>query len=139
MTVQANGRLGQDNNICESTAVFNFADRVQASVHTAEDFGLHHSFKVLGEKGYLVCTSNPWLPEATGNVLKVAEYEKEGEKVNVEAEGNGFLYQVKTVLEALSGEQTKAQRPAARPQDSKVIMEILCQWHQAALSHVEQF
>ncbi len=135
--VSARGRRGADRNICESTAIFEFAnpanaDTVQCHLHTAEDYGLHAGFTVLGTSGSLELLSNPWLPEATNNLLSVAAYAQTPEVIEVAGVGDGFFHQVRLVRECLTAD-IGPLRPAARAQDSRAIMQLLTQW-EAALS-----
>ena len=129
--ISASGRRGADGNICESAATIQFSNNVVCQLHTAEDYGLHAGFTVLGSKGSLALVSNPWLPEAEGNQLVITEYERQGETVTVSADGNGFLYQVRLIREALEKGQESLQRPAVSPQDSRQIMKILTDWEVA--------
>ena len=131
--LQATGRRGQDGNICESTAIVTYANGVQCHLHTAEDYGLHAGFTILGSLGSIEFTSNPWLPEAQGNHFSVRLYEQDAEVVNVAAKGNGFYYQVEAVLAALDSKQYTVPRPLAQLQDSHDIMNLLTAWHHAAL------
>ena len=131
--LQATGRRGQDGNICESTAIVTYANGVQCHLHTAEDYGLHAGFTILGSLGSIEFTSNPWLPEAQGNHFSVRLYEQDAQVVNVEAKGNGFYYQVEAVLAALDSKQYTVARPLTQLQDSHDIMSLLTTWHQAAL------
>jgi predicted dehydrogenase len=128
VSVQASGRRGSDGNICESSAVFSFANGVQANIHTAEDYGLYSSFRVLGSAGSLEIISNPWLPEAVGSQIRVTPYEGESELIEVPAAGDGFYYQVKLVRETLEQGALEVQRPAVRPRDSRAIMALLSAW-----------
>jgi len=129
--VAASGRVGEDGNICESAATLQFSNGVICQLHTAEDYGLHADFTVLGSKGSLVLASNPWLPESEGNRLVISEYEQQEETVTVSAEGNGFLYQVRAVREAIELGRDSLQRPAATSKDSHQIMKLLTDWEEA--------
>ncbi len=130
--LSASGRRGEDSNICESVATIQYANGVICQLHTAEDYGLHAGFTVLGSTGRLEFISNPWLPEAKVNQLVITQYEQQGKTVTVPADGNGFLYQVRLIREALEKGQKSLQRPAASPQDSRQIMKILTDWESAA-------
>ncbi len=130
--IAASGRVGEDGNICESAANIQFANGVTCQLHTAEDYGLHADFTILGSKGSLALVSNPWLAEATGNQLVITQYEQQGKTVSVPADGNGFLYQVRLIREAIEQGSTSLQRPAATPEDSRQIMKILTDWEVAA-------
>ncbi|MDV5168116.1 Gfo/Idh/MocA family oxidoreductase [Photobacterium rosenbergii] len=129
-TVSAMGRRGQDGNICEALANFQFANGLMAQLHTAEDYGLHAEFTVLGSSGSLQVTSNPWLPEVN-NQLTVTQYEQTPQVIDVPADGDGFLYQVRAVLKALDCQETQLPRPAARTGDSRQIMKLLTDWEAA--------
>ena len=108
---------------------------VICQLHTAEDYGLHAGFTVLGSKGSIELASNPWLPEAEGNRLVVTEYEQQSETVSVSADGNGFLYQVRLVREAIELGRGSLQRPAATAKDSRQIMKILTDWEAATKAY----
>ncbi len=130
-TITATRRRGGDGNICETAASIQFAGGVVCQLHTAEDYGLHAEFTVLGRRGSLRMKSNPWLPD-TSNQLVLTEYEKPGRTFEIAAEGNGFFYQVRQVREALEQGQLTLERPAARPSDSLEIMGLLTRWESAA-------
>jgi len=131
--IEATGRRGQDGNIAESTAIVSYSNGVQCHLHTAEDYGLHAGFTILGSLGSIELNSNPWLPESQGNQFTVRLYEQEAEVVDVEAKGNGFYYQVEAVLNALETQQYTVPRPLVQLSDSVDIMQMLTTWHQAAL------
>ncbi|WP_299493825.1 Gfo/Idh/MocA family oxidoreductase [uncultured Shewanella sp.] len=128
--ISAQGRYGQDGNICESSALIRLNNSVLCQLHTAEDYGLHASFTVLGTKGKLNISSNPWLPQATGNQLRVSEYEQAEQVIDIKADGNAFLYQVKQVRQALKANKTSLTFPSATIDDSLQIMQILTSWEQ---------
>jgi len=65
--ITGHGRRGADGNICETSAVLQFANGTLAHLHSAEDYGMDWAFSVQGTRGSLNLLSNPWLPEATGN------------------------------------------------------------------------
>ncbi|MGF1760890.1 Gfo/Idh/MocA family oxidoreductase [Photobacterium sagamiensis] len=130
--IAASGRVGEDGNICESAATIQFTNGISCQLHTAEDYGLHAGFTVLGSKGSLELVSNPWLPEGEKNQLVITEYEQQSETVTVPADGNGFLYQVRLIRNALEQGQNFLQRPAATPKDSRQIMKILTDWEAAS-------
>jgi predicted dehydrogenase len=132
VTVKATGRRGGDGNICDSSATFQFANGVQASMHTAENYGLHSAFKVLGSAGSLALVSNPWLPKANDNAFRLTPYEGDSELIEVPAAGDGFHYQVGLVRETLESNVTDVRRPAARPHDSRAVMALLTAWERAA-------
>lgn len=132
LKLQANGRLGKDGNVCESSVMLDFANGVKATLHTAEDYGLYASFKVLGDKGDLTLLSNPWLPEASGNQIQITPYEGEPEVIDVAGDGDAFVHQVKVIKACLANGQTQASRPAATHADSLAIMALLTQWQTAA-------
>ncbi|MCZ2723731.1 Gfo/Idh/MocA family oxidoreductase [Marinomonas sp. 15G1-11] len=132
--VSATGVRGTDGNICESSAQFRFVNLdtqqpIIAQVYTAETYGLHASFTILGETGRIELLSNPWLPEGNHNTLRVTQYEQEGKNLDVTADGNGFLYQVRQVRDALEQGHTSLQRPSATPSDSHQVMKMLTAWY----------
>lgn len=127
--LSAHGRrnLG-DGNIGETAATIQFANGTLAQLHCAEDYGMFWTFSVAGSKGRMEITSNPWLPEAQGNVIRLLPYDGEEQRHEVNADGDAFHYQVRQVWQALQqGEKTLA-RPAVRPQDSRQIMQLLTEW-----------
>lgn len=125
------GRVGQDGNIVESSISLQLGE-IAVQLHTAEDYGLKHQFELLGSKGYLRCDSNPWLPTES-NRLVVAEFEQPEQTIEVKADGDAFLYQVRHVLDAIAAGKSELARPAANVEDSKQIMALLCQWHDAVV------
>lgn len=126
--LSAYGKQGADGNICDTAVTFQFKSGVLAQLHTAEDHGLHSQFTILGTKGSLTLASNPWLPEATGNQFVVTEYEQTSRVVNVEAKGNGFLYQVSNIREAIERGDKTLKGTSAQPEDSRQIMKLLTDW-----------
>ncbi|MGF1729286.1 Gfo/Idh/MocA family protein [Photobacterium kasasachensis] len=132
-TLTAHGRRGNDGNICESAATLHFNNGVVCQLHTAEDYGLQAGFTILGTEGCIQLKSSPWLPEATGNQLIIQKYEQQEEIVEIDADGDAFLYQVRKTREYLEAGLKQAQRPAAQPTDSYQIMELLTRWEQATV------
>ena len=130
-TLQATGRRGADNNICDTSAQFNFNDQVQLQLHCAEDFGLYHSFKILGTKGYIEMTTNPWLPDTT-NSIRYGVYEQEQQQIDIPAEGDAFLYQTRNVIDAIASGKKHMPFPAADLNESVSIMQWLTDWHEAS-------
>ncbi len=129
--ISAIGRRGADGNICETSASIRLNNGVVCQLHTAEDYGLHAGFTVLGSKASLVLNSNPWLPEAEGNSFTVTPYEQPGDTRTTTAEGNAFLYQVRAIREAIEAGKTRLERPAPTPEDSRQIMQLLTDWEAA--------
>ncbi|WP_203416155.1 Gfo/Idh/MocA family protein [Pseudovibrio axinellae] len=132
--ISAMGRRGTDGNICESAASIRLDNGVVCQLHTAEDYGLHASFTVLGSKASLVLNSNPWLPEAEGNTFTVTPYEKVGDVRTVTAEGNAFIYQVRAIREAIEAGKKALERPAPNLEDSRQIMQLLTDWEAATVT-----
>lgn len=133
--ISSTARHGEDGNICEAAASIRLANGVVCQLHTAEDYGLHADFTVLGDKGSLQLRSNPWLPD-TENVLVLTEYETRPQIIDLRAEGDGFFYQVRRVREALEQGRLELSRPAARPGDSLEIMALLTRWESACEVHL---
>ncbi|WP_375749174.1 Gfo/Idh/MocA family protein [Vibrio sp. HN007] len=127
------GRKGKDGNICESSATFRFADKINLQIHTAEDYGLKHGFTVLGSKGSLTFSSNPWLPAAK-NQLEVEIYETEKKVIEVDADGDAFLYQVRAIREAVQQGAKELEFPKATHKASKEIMQLLTSWEEASIT-----
>ncbi len=129
-SLTAHGRRNSDNNVCETAAVIQFDNGTLAQLHCAEDYGMFWAFSVAGTQGRMDIVSNPWLPEAQGNQIRVLPYEGAGDEQNYspEADGDAFHYQVRQVWDALKGGQLSLNRPAARPVDSREIMQLLTEW-----------
>ncbi|MBW3695332.1 Gfo/Idh/MocA family oxidoreductase [Vibrio sp. T187] len=128
--VSAFGRAGEDGNICESSATFRFANQVNAQLHTAETYGLKHSFTVLGSKGALTFTSNPWLP-SENNAFEVEVYESSKETIEVAADGDAFYYQVRAIREAYESGKKSLEAPKATWETSEAVMKLLTEWESA--------
>ncbi len=84
--VSAYGRRGADGNICEISGLIRYSDDLVVRVHSAEDYGLHPEFTLLGSKGSLPSTVTQ-LPTTT-NTMTITEYEKPGEQITINAEGD---------------------------------------------------
>ena len=69
-----------------------------------------------------------------GNQLRVTAYEGESELIDVLASGDGFHYQVGLVRKALENKIADVHRTAARPSDSRAVMQLLTAWERAASS-----
>ena len=128
---QAFGRCGADGNICDTSLNMLFGNGCQIQLHTAEDYGLKHNFRILGKKGFIEMTSNPWLPEEE-NQISWGLYEQDVHSVAVSAEGDAFLYQIRNILNALQSGKKALPAPAASLDDSLGIMEWLERWHDLA-------
>lgn len=122
--VSAYGRRGADGNICEISGLIRYSDDLVVRVHSAEDYGLHPEFTLLGSKGSLTINSNPWLPTTT-NTMTITEYEKPGEQITINAEGDAFYYQVKNIVSAIQQGALSLAQPAADIDDSYQIMKLL--------------
>lgn len=127
LTAHGRRNLG-DGNIGETAATIQFANGALAQLHCAEDYGMFWAFSVAGSKGRMEIISNPWLPEAQGNVIRVLPYEGEEQRHEVSADGDAFHYQVRAVWQALQNGEKALARPAVRPQDSRQIMQLLTEW-----------
>ncbi len=132
--ISAMGRRGADGNICETAATLRLNNGVLCQLHTAEDYGLHAGFSVLGSKASLVLKSNPWLPTAEGNTFTVTPYEKPGDIRTFTADGDAFLYQIRAIREAIEAGKTELESPAPSVEDSRHIMQILTDWEAATLT-----
>ncbi|MFM2600505.1 Gfo/Idh/MocA family protein [Vibrio fortis] len=131
LQISAIGRRGHDGNICESSAMMRFNDSFTAQIHTAEDHGLKHGFTILGSKGCITLDTNPWLPTEE-NRFTVEVYETSKREVKVEAQGDGFHYQVRNIRQAVEQGSKELAAPMATHQNSRVIMKLLTDWEQAA-------
>lgn len=109
-------------------ALFHYVDE---DFHTAEGHGLKHGFTILGSKGCITLDTNPWLPPED-NSFTVEIYETFTREVKVEAQGDGFHYQVRNIRQAVERGDTQLTSPMATHQDSRVIMKLLTDWEQAA-------
>lgn len=132
LTAHGRRNLG-DGNIGETAATIQFANGALAQLHCAEDYGMFWAFSVAGSKGRMEIISNPWLPEAQGNVIRVLPYEGEEQRHEVSADGDAFHYQVRAVWQALQNGEKALARPAVRPQDSRQIMQLLTEWESKTL------
>lgn len=133
--VQALGHISAvDGNVCDTTLNVQFANGVLAQLHCAETYGMHAAFTIVGDGGSLRFATNPWLPEASGNVIELVRGESERELIEVSAENDAFFYEVKTVRECIAAKRTMAPRPAPQPSDSYEIMQLLTRWDEAARS-----
>lgn len=131
LQISAIGRRGHDGNICESSAMMRFNGSFTAQIHTAEDHGLKHGFTILGSKGCITLDTNPWLPTEE-NRFTVEIYETSKREVKVEAQGDGFHYQVRNIRQAVEQGNKELAAPMATHQNSRVIMKLLTDWEQAA-------
>lgn len=127
--MSAQGVKGADGNYCESSLQMQLNNGVQLRLHTAETYGLHHSFTLLGTKSVIRMVTNPWLPETTENVIEFNEYEKEVKRFVVSADGDGFYYQVQRVIDGINSGVLGLSQPSATLEDSINIMELVCRWH----------
>ena len=125
--INAVGRIGADGNVCETSASLTFDDQVQVQLHCAEDYGMRSSLQILGDKGYLIFDSNPWLPQTT-NQLRYALYEQAETEVDVTADGDAFYYQVQHIIDEVNAQKTELDHPCATLTDSVNIMDLLVQW-----------
>ncbi len=129
--LQAIGRKGEDDNVCETSASISFGDKTQVQLHCAEDYGMKSSLQILGDIGYLNFDTNPWLPQKN-NCFHYAEYEQAETEVVVQADGDAFFYQVKHVIDAINENQLSLSSPCATLTDSVNLMEWLLRWDHAA-------
>jgi len=121
-------RNASDGNIGETAATLQFANGTLAQLHCAEDYGMFWAFSVAGSRARMEIVSNPWLPEAQGNQIRVLPYEGEAQVYDLTADGDAFHYQVRQVWQALQNGERALARPAVRPQDSRQIMQLLTEW-----------
>jgi len=128
--ISAIGRQGEDGNICESSANFRVANKINVQLHTAEDYGLKHDFTVLGSKGCLRFNSNPWLPTES-NELELEIYETSKETITVAAADDAFHYQVRAIREAIECGDKALKIPKATPELSEDVMQLLTDWESA--------
>ncbi len=135
-TLTAQGVRGDDGNICDSSMQLKFSNGVCLRVHTAENYGLHHGFTLLGSNGFVRLVTNPWLPEGENNVIEFGEYEQTVKQLVVRGEGDGFYYQVKHVIDSVQGGSLALPAPSASLDDSIHIMALLCDWHDAAMDSI---
>ncbi|KMV29768.1 oxidoreductase [Photobacterium swingsii] len=131
-TLKAVGRQGADGNVCESSVLLTFGEHQSVTIHTAEDHGLQHHFRVLGSKGSVTMVSNPWLPTCE-NTISVEVYEASKREVKISAQGDAFSYQVRQVREAVEAGRSELAPPCATAEDSYQIMQLLTEWESATL------
>ncbi len=129
----AQGNLSEkDHNICNASLSLKLSNGLTARIHTAETYGMAHQFTLIGDKGTINLLSNPWLPEAKGNQIELKLYDQPAQLIELDAEGDAFLYQTRQVREAI--EQGRQFLPDACPtiDDSQQIMQLLTGWESAA-------
>ena len=127
---------GPEGNVVETSASLRFDSGVIGRLHCAETYGAEVAgFSVTGERGRLRLGSNPWLPGAVGNRLEVEVYGQPARTVEVPAEDDAYLYQVRHVRDCLSAGRLEAIWPAPGLNESRELMELLTRWEADAKTH----
>lgn len=125
----ATGSLSaHDGNVSEAALAVRFGNGVLATVQTAETYGMHAEFTVLGETGSISFAQNPWLPAAGTSELIVTGYDGKREVIEVESDGDAFLHQVRMIERSLAKGRLQAERPSPGWIDSLEIMSMLTEW-----------
>ncbi|WP_336800437.1 Gfo/Idh/MocA family protein [Kaistia sp. MMO-174] len=117
-----------DGNVSEAALAVRFDNGILATVQTAETYGMHPEFTVVGDRGSLRFLDNPWLPQAGASRLLVTGFDGAIEEIVVESDADAFLHQVRMVERSLAAGLKAAERPSPRPDDSIEIMEMLTDW-----------
>lgn len=117
-----------DGNVSEAALAVRFGNGILATVQTAETYGMHPEFIVVGDKGSLRFLDNPWLPQAGTSRLLFTGFDGTVEEIQVESDADAFLHQVRMVERSLAAGSKVADRPSPRPADSIEIMEMLTEW-----------
>lgn len=126
---------GTDGNVTETAASLRFGGLL-GRLHCAETYGAEVAeFSVTGEGGRLRFLSNPWLPAAGGNAFEVQVYGQPVRTVQVEAQDDAYLYQVRLVRESIQSGHTEARWPAPSRRDSRGLMQLLTRWEAEARAH----
>jgi len=129
--VSAYGKLGADGNICETSASFCFANKINVQIHTAEHYGLKHGFTLLGSKGCITLLTNPWLPTPDNNAFDIEIYEQPTQKIEVTSAGDAFYHQVREIRQAVESNKKILGSPMVSPNHSINIMQLLTDWEKA--------
>jgi dihydrodiol dehydrogenase / D-xylose 1-dehydrogenase (NADP) len=117
-----------DGNVSEAALAVRFGSGILATVQTAETYGMHTDFIVIGDKGSLRFLDNPWLPQAGTSRLLFTGFDGTVEEIRVDSDADAFLHQVRMVERSLAAGAKVADRPSPRPADSIEIMEMLTDW-----------
>jgi len=117
-----------DGNVSEAALAVRFGNGILATVQTAETYGMHPDFIVVGDKGSLRFLDNPWLPQAGTSRLLFTGFDGTIEEIRVDSDADAFLHQVRMVERSLAAGSRVADRPSPRPADSIEIMEMLTDW-----------
>lgn len=124
-------RSDVDGNISDAAVSVKFENGVLATLQSSDSYGLDYGFTVLGDKGVLRFTTNPWLPTAGKNLLQWQPYGGPVEDIVVDDDYDAFYHQIKMVETALAARKKEVRRPSPRHRDSLDVMDFLTQWESA--------
>ncbi|WP_439629426.1 Gfo/Idh/MocA family protein [Shinella sp.] len=122
------GNVAPDGNLLDAALTVRFSNGVLASLQCSDGYGLTHDFAVHGERASLRLPANPWLPQAGPSRIEIRDHDGTTEEIVVEADGDAFDYQLRTVEACLADGATRPPRPAPRLSDSLEILSMLVDW-----------
>ncbi len=123
----------ETGNLVDAALAVRFSNGVLASLQCSDGYGLTHDFAMHGERATLRFRTNPWLPAAGRSVLDIRDHDGTIEEIVVEADGDAFDYQLRTVESCLAAGLTRPPRPAPRLSDSLEILWMLAEWERLCL------
>jgi dihydrodiol dehydrogenase / D-xylose 1-dehydrogenase (NADP) len=127
-----------NGNILETALSVRFGCGVLASLQSVGTVGFSTLFKVSGDKGALEFETNPWLPIAGANVMRLRLYDGAAEEIVVETSHDAYYHQVVVAEQQISAGKTVAARPSPTPSDSLEILSLLTEWRSLAKASAEQ-
>ncbi|HEV7717742.1 MAG TPA: Gfo/Idh/MocA family oxidoreductase [Arsenicitalea sp.] len=126
-----------NGNILETALSVRFGCGVLASLQSVGTVGFSTVFKVSGERGALEFETNPWLPVAGANVMRLRLYDRPTEEIVVQADYDAYYHQVVLAEQQISAKQKVAVRPSPTPSDSLEILSLLTEWRTLAKASAE--
>jgi predicted dehydrogenase len=127
-----------NGNILETALCVRFGCGVLASVQSIGTIGFSTLFKVSGDNGALEFETNPWLPVAGPNILRLRLSGKEPQDIVVEGGHDAYHYQVLLAERHIGAKETTAARPSPTPEDSLEIMSLLADWRSLATASLDR-
>jgi predicted dehydrogenase len=140
--ISATGLTASDGATILDTALsVRFGCGVLASIQSSSTFGFSSTFVVFGDKGSIEFVTNPWLPVAGQNIMRLHHDGDEVEEVVVNATDDAYSCQVHVAEQMIKAGQIVAIRPSPTPNDSIEIMSLLTEWRSLTLasSDLEHF
>jgi dihydrodiol dehydrogenase / D-xylose 1-dehydrogenase (NADP) len=121
-------------NLIDAALTVRFSNGVLASLQCSDGYGLTHDFTVHGEKASLRFPTNPWLPQAGRSHVEIRDHDGTIKEIVVEADGDAFDYQLRTIETCLAEGIAQPPRPAPRLSDSLEILCMLAEWERHCLT-----